>query len=111
MGQSRYQDVAGWDTVDTLQSNPTNLQASALPSGCKTVSAGGTPSTAGVPGTVVLGSGWLLTPGTWGDGVQRAHFKDGIVREAFVHDMPSACSIPWLSCDPECSPVDGPSDG
>ena len=60
----RHQDVAGRELMDTLQSNPTILQASALPSGCRTVSADGTPSTAGVPGTVVLGSGWLLMPET-----------------------------------------------
>lgn len=47
----------------TLQSTPTMRQASELPSGFTTVSAGGSPSTAGVPGTVMLASSWLPSLG------------------------------------------------
>ncbi len=65
-------------TEVTLQSSPTILQGSALPSGCSTVSADGTPSTAGVPETVVLGSGWLLTPGTSPAGESGAWTNDAM---------------------------------
>jgi len=73
----KHDILSGQRLKPTLQSSPTSLHASELPSGFTTVSAGGIPSTAGVPGTVVPGSDWLLTPGIEMVDVRRFHEPGG----------------------------------